>query len=94
MISSTDENPSAVRAAITRAAPALRSGAETVAPVYLSTPSIIAVLPSTLMQAPILVSSSTYLNLFSKILSVTILIPLASPRATVICGCMSVGNPG
>ena len=27
-------------------------------------------------------------------LSVTMLVPFASPRITVICGCISVGNPG
>ena len=27
-------------------------------------------------------------------LSVTMLVPFARPRITVICGCISVGNPG
>jgi UDP-N-acetylglucosamine 1-carboxyvinyltransferase len=39
-------------------------------------------------------SSSTYLKRFSKMLSVTMLVPSASARVTVICGCISVGNPG
>ena len=51
-------------------------------------------LPSTLMHAPILESSSAYLKRFSKILSVTILVPSASARVTAICGCISVGYPG
>ena len=86
--------PSAARPAITRAAPARRSGALTLAPVSFFTPSIIAEFPSTLMFAPIRESSSAYLNLFSKILSVTILVPSASARVTAICGCISVGYPG
>ena len=55
---------------------------------------MIAVLLSTLIFAPIRASSSTYLKRFSKMLSVTMLLPLARARATVICGCMSVGKPG
>ena len=48
----------------------------------------------TLMLAPIRVNSSTYLKRFSKILSVTVLVPSEIPRTTAICGCISVGNPG
>ena len=90
-ISSTTVTPSAARPAITSAAPARRSGAETSAPVNFYTPSMIAVLPSTLMQAPMRASSSAYLKRFSKILSVTILVPFASASVTAICGCISVG---
>ena len=79
---------------MTRAAPARRSGASTCAPVSFFTPVMIAVLPSTLMRPPIRASSSTYLKRFSKILSVTTLVPSASASVTVICGCISVGNPG
>ena len=68
--------------------------AASLAPVSLFTPSIIAELPSTLIQAPILESSSAYLKRFSKILSVTMLVPSASARVTAICGCISVGYPG
>ena len=53
-----------------------------------------AILLSTLILAPIRVSSSTYLKRFSKMLSVTVLVPSAIPRITAICGCISVGNPG
>ena len=59
-----------------------------------STYSCTCKLPSTLMFAPIRESSSAYLNLFSKILSVTMLVPSASARVTAICGCISVGYPG
>ena len=93
-MSSISDIPSAERAAITNAAPALKSGADICAPVILSTPSIYAVLPSTLIWHPIRFNSSTYLNLFSNMLSVTILVPWASARTTAICGCISVGNPG
>ena len=93
-MSSTTVNPLAAMPAITSAAPALRSGAATCAPARLPTPVINAVLPSTFIIAPIRVNSSTYLNLFSKILSVTVLLPLAIVRTTAICGCISVGNPG
>ena len=86
--------PSAARPAITRAAPALKSGALTLAPVYFSTPVIIAILLSTFTCAPIRVSSSTYLKRFSKILSVTVLVPSANAKSTDICGCISVGKPG
>ncbi len=86
--------PSAASPAITSAAPARRSGALTLAPVSFFTPSMIAELPSTLIQAPIRESSSAYLKRFSKILSVTILVPSASARVTAICGCISVGYPG
>ena len=48
----------------------------------------------TLMLAPIRVNSSTYLKRFSKILSVTVLVPSEITRTTAICGCISVGNPG
>ena len=48
-MSSTMVTPSAASAAMTSAAPALKSGAEMLAPVYLSTPSMMAVLPSTLI---------------------------------------------
>ena len=41
--------PSAARPAITNAAPALKSGTVMLAPVYFFTPSIMAVLPSTLI---------------------------------------------
>ena len=86
--------PSAARPAITSAAPALRSGAFTLAPVYLFTPLMIAILLSTFISAPILVSSSTYLKRFSNMLSVTVLVPSAIPKSTAICGCISVGKPG
>jgi len=55
-------------AAKTSAAPALKSGTCNSAPDKELTPETIAVLPSILISAPILASSSTYLNLFSKIL--------------------------
>ena len=86
--------PSAASPAITNAAPARKSGALTLAPVYSLIPRMIAILLSTLILAPIRESSSTYLKRFSKILSVTVLVPSAMPRTTVICGCISVGNPG
>lgn len=71
-----------------------RSGAVILAPVYFFTPSMMAVFPSTLMLAPILVSSSTYLKRFSNMLSVTMLVPIDNPKVTAICGCISVGKPG
>ena len=94
LISSIVLNPSVARHAITRAAPARRSGAVRSALVKLSTPVITAEFPSTFILAPILASSSTYLKRLSKMLSVTILVPCASASATPICGCISVGNPG
>ena len=69
--------PSEIKPAITIAAPALKSVALTTAPVSLSTPSIIADLPSTFIVAPIFLSSSTCLCLFSHIVSTIILLPLA-----------------
>ncbi len=51
--------PSAASPAITRAAPALRSGVFTCAPVKRSTPVITATFPSTFTDAPIRMSSST-----------------------------------
>ena len=48
------------------AAPARRSGAETLAPVSFGTPSMMAEFPSTFIFAPILASSSAYLNLIFK----------------------------
>ena len=45
-------------------------------------------------QAPIRVSSSAYLKRFSKMLSVTMLVPVARASVTAICGCISVGYPG
>ena len=82
-------------AASTSAAPARRSGAEILAPVYLDTPSMIAVLPSTLMLGA---HTGQLIHIFETVLENTLrhdaLVPLESPSATVIWGCISVGNPG
>lgn len=74
-------------------APDLRAGAALVI-AALAADGISTVLPSTFILAPILRSSSTYLNLFSKILSVTTQVPSEMDSAAAICGCISVGNPG
>ena len=64
------------------------------APENFSTPSITAVLPSTLETAPMRANSSKYLKRFSKILSAIVLVPSHNASVTPICGCISVGNPG
>ena len=86
--------PSAMSAAVTSAAPALRSVAFTGAALSFSTPSKTATLPSTWILAPILLSSSQYLNLESHIPSVIMDVPSAMQSNTPITGCRSVGNPG
>ena len=79
---------------MTKAAPALKSEEYTGAPDNLLTPSKKAVLPWAVIFAPILFSSSVYWNLESQILSLIVLVPLASDKTTPICGCKSVGKPG
>ena len=63
--------------------------------VTLSTPLIIAILPSTLMLAPILCK---FIYIFEAILKNTLsdryLFPRQVPAQHRICGCISVGNPG
>ena len=77
-----------------RAAPALRSQAFTGAPMSLPLPSMRATLPLTVISAPILLSSSTYLKRCSQIFSVMMLVPSASVKRVAICDCISVGKPG
>ena len=63
----TSVTPFAARPAMTIAAPALRSVDETGEPVSFAPPSTTAILPSTLILAPMRCSSSTYLKRFDAI---------------------------
>ena len=57
-------------------------------------PLIIAVFPSTVIFAPIFLSSEIYLYLLSKIFSTIIDVPLAFTNIVAKICCKSVGNPG
>jgi len=75
-------SPFAQRAATTSAAPPRKSVALTFAECNLSTPLITAILSLISISVPNLLSSLTYLNRFSNIVSCKIDVPLASARAT------------
>lgn len=87
-------SPSAANPASTSDTEARRSVAIIGAPFRESTPLIVAVLPCTVILAPILLSSGTCINRFSKIVSVMIEAPLAMLINAMIWACMSVGKPG
>ena len=87
-------SPTAAKPAIISAKPPLKSGATTDAPVSFGTPSITAVLPSTLIFAPSLISSLTCLYLHSKIFSIITDVPSANESIAVSGACASVGKPG
>ena len=57
-------------------------------------PRTVAVLPSTLMLAPMRTSSCTCMKRFSKMFSHTRLTPSACVARAMYCACMSVGKPG
>ncbi len=87
-------SPSAARAAMTRDTDARKSVAITGAPFNRSTPSTVAVSPSSWICAPSRASSCTCINLFSKMVSVMCDVPLARVIRAINCACKSVGNPG
>ena len=77
-----------------RAAPALRSVALMSAPRRFSTLRTRAVRLLTLMDAPILRSSFTWLNRFSKMFSTTTELEVPVVRYAIMGCCRSVGKPG
>ena len=84
----------AAKPASTKLTEALKSVAITSAPVNCEGPLIIAILFFISIFAPILFNSGTCINLFSKIHSLILEIPLARVIKTINCACKSVGNPG
>ena len=86
--------PCATKPAITRLADARKSVAMTTAPESVSTPWVIAVLPSISMLAPKRFISCTCMKRFSKIVSVTRDVPFAIALTAMNCACMSVAKPG
>ena len=87
-------SPSAHAAAITSDIDARKSVAITGAGVNFSTPSTMAVWPSTRILAPMRCSSGTCIKRFSKIFSMMVLVPSARQQTAISCACISVGKPG
>ena len=75
----------------TRAAEARRSEAMTGAPLSVSTPEMTAVPLSTLMSAPMRLSSEQCMKRCGKIVSFTTEMPGVVAKRAVIWACMSVG---
>src|SRR5271157_4798623 len=81
-------------AANTSDAEARRSLACTAAPLSGVRPRTTARLPSILTFAPMRTSSWACMKRFSKMFSVTMLVPSACVASAMYCACMSVGKPG
>src|SRR5438045_2419910 len=87
-------SPSAASAAMTSETEARRSVAITGAPLSLSTPSMVAVSPSSRMRAPNRASSCTCMQRFSNMVSVVCVVALARVHDAVSCARGSVGSRG